>query len=77
MMKKASDEKDMDDFREVTLMRPSQTEPFANVRILKAFQIYTKAAPDVTYVDIEKKMREEGFKVFLIALVRLQSRLPT
>lgn len=32
-------------------------------------EIYTKAAPDVTYVDIEKKMREEGFSVFLIALV--------
>lgn len=36
-------------------------------------EIYTKAAPDVTYVDIEKKMREEGFSVFLIALVCLRS----
>ncbi|KAJ5454483.1 uncharacterized protein N7458_005439 [Penicillium daleae] len=52
MMKKASNEKDMDDFREV----------------LTAIQIYTKAVPDATYVDIEKKMREEGFKIFLIAL---------
>ncbi|KAJ5380104.1 zinc knuckle transcription factor (CnjB) [Penicillium cataractarum] len=49
MMKQASDEKDMDDFRE-------------------AIQIYTKAVPQTTYVDIEKKMREEEFKIFLIAL---------
>ena len=44
---------------------------FTNVHSLKAIQIYTKAVPDATYVDIEKKMREDGFKIFLIALVRL------
>jgi hypothetical protein len=43
---------------------------FTNVHSLKAIQIYTKAVPDATYVDIEKKMRDEGFKIFLIALVR-------
>lgn len=42
----------------------------ANIRISKAIQIYTKAVSDATYVDIEKKMREEKFKIFLIALVR-------
>ncbi|GLI76525.1 hypothetical protein PoHVEF18_004798 [Penicillium ochrochloron] len=51
MLKTASDEKDMDDFRE-------------------AIQIYTKAVPEATYVDIEKKMREEAFKIYLIALTK-------
>ena len=36
-------------------------------------EIYTKAAPDATYVDIAKKMREEEFRIFLIALVCLRS----
>ncbi|KAJ5168139.1 uncharacterized protein N7482_003733 [Penicillium canariense] len=49
MMKKASDEKDIVDFRE-------------------AVQVYSKAVPDATYAEIEKKMRGETFKVFLIAL---------
>ncbi|KAJ6135334.1 zinc knuckle transcription factor [Penicillium capsulatum] len=49
MMKKASDERDIDDFRE-------------------AFKVYTKAVPTATYVDIEKKLREEKFNVYLIAL---------
>lgn len=69
MMKKSSDEKDMDDFREVRLVS-LHNGILANIRILKAIQIYTKAVPEATYVDIEKKMREEGFKIFLIALVR-------
>lgn len=32
-------------------------------------KIYSKAVPQATFADIEKKMREEDFKVFLIALV--------
>lgn len=50
-MKKASDERDIDDFRD-------------------ALQVYSKACPDVTLQEIEKKMREDKFKIYLIALVR-------
>jgi hypothetical protein len=42
----------------------------ANIWTLQAIQIYTKAVPEATYVNIEKKMREEEFKIYLIALVR-------
>jgi len=35
----------------------------------KGLKVYSKAVPQATFVDIEKKMREENFKVFLIALV--------
>ncbi|CAG8027130.1 unnamed protein product [Penicillium salamii] len=49
-MKKASDERDLDDFRE-------------------ALKIYSKSSPEETFADIEKKMREEDFKIFIIALV--------
>ncbi|KAI5299789.1 hypothetical protein KEM55_001766, partial [Ascosphaera atra] len=54
MMKKASDERDMDDFRD-------------------AFKIYSKAVPEATLVDIEMKMREEKFKIYLIGLEKLGS----
>lgn len=37
---------------------------------LKAFRIYSKAAPDATFVDIEKKMREDNFNIYTCALVR-------
>ncbi|KAJ9241347.1 transcriptional regulator family: Zinc finger, CCHC-type [Paecilomyces variotii] len=49
VLKKASDEQDLEDFRE-------------------GMKIYSKAVPQATFADIEKKMREEDFKVFLIAL---------
>ncbi|CAG8036861.1 unnamed protein product [Penicillium salamii] len=49
-MKKASDEKDLDDFRE-------------------ALKIYSKSSPEETFADVEKKMREEDFKIFIIGLV--------
>ncbi|KAL2005611.1 hypothetical protein VTN00DRAFT_10104 [Thermoascus crustaceus] len=49
ILKKASDEKDLEDFRE-------------------GLKVYSKAAPQATFVDIEKKMREENFKIYLIAL---------
>ncbi|KAJ5345040.1 hypothetical protein N7452_003044 [Penicillium brevicompactum] len=48
-MKKASDERDLDDFRE-------------------ALKIYSKSSPEETFADIEKKMREEAFKIHIIAL---------
>ncbi|RMZ77784.1 hypothetical protein DV737_g4232, partial [Chaetothyriales sp. CBS 132003] len=51
MLKQASDEKDLDDFRD-------------GVKIL------SKAAPAMTYVDMEKEFRKRGFSVYLIALVK-------
>ncbi|KAJ5640671.1 hypothetical protein N7528_000296 [Penicillium herquei] len=49
MMKAASDERDLQDFRD-------------------ALQVYSKSKPLATYVDIEKKMREEKFNIYLIAM---------
>ncbi|OJJ57582.1 hypothetical protein ASPSYDRAFT_1064979 [Aspergillus sydowii CBS 593.65] len=34
----------------------------------KNFKVYCKAAPSDTFVDIEKKMREQSFNIYLIAL---------
>ncbi|KAJ5679588.1 hypothetical protein N7462_007832 [Penicillium macrosclerotiorum] len=49
MMKAASEEKDLVEFR-------------------TSLQVYSKAVPDATYADIEKKMRKDKFKIFLIGL---------
>ncbi|PGH09102.1 hypothetical protein GX51_00856 [Blastomyces parvus] len=49
ILKKASDEKDLEDFRE-------------------GIKVYSKAVPLATFDQIEKKMREENFKVYLIGL---------
>ncbi|KAL2386934.1 hypothetical protein RJZ90_000240 [Blastomyces dermatitidis] len=49
ILKKASDEKDLEDFRE-------------------GMKVYSKAVPLATFDQIEKKMREENFKVYLIGL---------
>ncbi|KAI9932844.1 hypothetical protein MW887_009096 [Aspergillus wentii] len=49
VLKKASDEKDLEDFRE-------------------GLKVYSKAVPVATFLDIEKKMREENFKFYLIAM---------
>ncbi|CAG8193498.1 unnamed protein product [Penicillium olsonii] len=65
-MKKASDERDLDDFREVTALDESVHRPLL-IR-LQALKIYSKSSPDQTFADIEKKMREEDYKVFIIAL---------
>ncbi|GFF62378.1 DNA-binding protein HEXBP [Aspergillus lentulus] len=48
-LKKASDERDLEDFRE-------------------GLRVYSKAVPQATFVDIEKKMREENFNIYLIAM---------
>lgn len=65
-LKKASDERDLEDFREVC------SDSFHN-RVLtdgkQNFKVYCKAAPNATFVDIEKKMREQSFNIYLIALV--------
>lgn len=42
----------------------------------QALQVYSKAVPLSTYADIEKKMREEDFKIHLIALVSWQQYYP-
>lgn len=31
--------------------------------------MYSKAVPTATFADIEKKMRQENFEIFLVALV--------
>ncbi|KAJ5732533.1 hypothetical protein N7493_004014 [Penicillium malachiteum] len=49
MMKAASDERDLGEFRD-------------------ALKVYSKSKPLATYVDIEKKMREEKFNIYLIAM---------
>lgn len=36
---------------------------------LQNLKIYSKANPQATFADIEKKMREEGFKIYLIGMV--------
>ena len=33
--------------------------------------VYAKSSPAATFVDIEKKMREENFNIYMIALVGL------
>lgn len=38
---------------------------------LKALQVYSKAAPEATYVEIENKMREDNFPLYTIAVVSL------
>lgn len=40
-------------------------------RSLKALQVYSKAAPKATYVEIEKKMRQDNFLLYTIAVVSL------
>ncbi|KAI5287023.1 hypothetical protein KEM54_006299 [Ascosphaera aggregata] len=54
MMRKASAEREMDEFRD-------------------AFKIYSKAVPTETLPEIERKMRDAKFKVYLIALEKLES----
>ncbi|OAX80629.1 hypothetical protein ACJ72_05035 [Emergomyces africanus] len=49
ILKKASDEKDLEDFRD-------------------GIKMYSKAVPLATFDQIEKKMRQENFKVYLIGL---------
>lgn len=41
--------------------------------LLQALKIYSKSSPEETFADIEKKMREEAFKIHIIALVSLPS----
>lgn len=45
------------------------------VNCLQSFKVYSKAAPQATFVDIEKKMREEDFKIYLIAMVSILASL--
>lgn len=68
-MKKASDERDLDDFREVPLIH-TYFESFELWLIeLQALKIYSKAVPHATWADIERKMREDDFNIYIIAMV--------
>ncbi|GES60959.1 zinc knuckle transcription factor [Aspergillus terreus] len=49
ILKKASDSRDLEDFRE-------------------GVRIYSKAVPHATFVDIEKRMREDNFCFYMIAM---------
>ncbi|OQD76947.1 hypothetical protein PENDEC_c003G06200 [Penicillium decumbens] len=42
-----------------------------------ALQIYSKAVPKATYQDIEIKMREENFKIFLTGLEKVNAEVIT
>lgn len=66
-MKKASESKDMDEFRDVIVLQLTLILP--SLTLLQAFKIYSKASPEETFADIEKKMREENFAIYIIALV--------
>lgn len=44
---------------------------------MQNLKIYSKASPEATFVDIEKKMREDDFKIYLIAMVSIPILLPT
>ena len=37
--------------------------------------MYSKAVPQATFVDIEKKMREDNFNIYLIAMVSILCRI--
>lgn len=66
-LKKADEERDLDDFRDVSVSLLML--PFQLANSYQAFQVYTKAEPAMTFVDIEKKLRAEKANVYLIALV--------
>ncbi|KAL4911399.1 hypothetical protein BDW74DRAFT_7942 [Aspergillus multicolor] len=51
MLKKASDDRDLEDFRE-------------------GLKVYSKAVPDAAFADIETKMRQDFFNIYLIAMER-------
>lgn len=52
VLKQASDERDLADFRE-------------------GLNIYSKAVPQATFVDIENKLRETNLNVYLIGMVSI------
>lgn len=69
MMKNAGDGREIGEFREVT--KPLVSFFILNFvdTVTQALQIYAKACPDETYQTIGKQMRDEDFKIHLIALV--------
>lgn len=66
-MKKASDERDIDDLRDVRslILRNLVFCSYSK----QAIKVYSKADPEVTWASIEKRMREENFNVYIIGLV--------
>ena len=41
--------------------------------VYQGIKIYSKAVPQATFADIERKMREDNFNIYLIAMVRAGS----
>lgn len=74
-LKAASDEKDLGGFREVSCNALAVIMCSPGFDRKQGLKIYSKAVPQATFVDIEKKMREEDFKIYLIAMVSCRSFL--
>jgi hypothetical protein len=75
IIKKASDEEDLEDFREVRFSNLVPLWYLPSAFILQgltkrqALKIYSKAVPDATFVDIENKLRQDNSRFYLIAMV--------
>ncbi|KAJ5779660.1 transcriptional regulator family: Zinc finger CCHC-type [Penicillium paradoxum] len=67
-MKKASDERDLDDFREVYMIYTYVASFELWLTSLQTLKIYSKAVPHATWADIENKMRDDGFNIYIIAM---------
>jgi hypothetical protein len=70
MMKTASDDMDMDDFRDASSSTiASIAKHYTDILFSQAVKVYSKAMPLANYAAIEKVCRDKGFKVYLIGLV--------
>ena len=69
ILKIASDGRDLGDFRDVRIISVTVFSVEAD-RIAKGIKVYSKSVPMATFDEIEKKLREENFNVYLIGLVR-------
>lgn len=41
----------------------------------QAVKVYSKAVPDTTYAQLERSFRDNNFKIYLIAIVRVAPRI--
>ena len=60
----ADDTGELDEIRPVSLRNRSEC---LSLIVVKAFQIYTKAAPDATYAELEQSFRMNDMRLHLIA----------
>lgn len=72
LLKKASDEREIDDFKAVRYSKAIFLFCRAKQKC-QAVRIYAKAKPSTTYQDLEKLFRQQAFAVYLIAMVRVNS----